>query len=61
LNKCSPIFAHFVDRDGKLLYEKEHSEFEAFQKRALKNDVQMKELRKSLREKIDVNLQKWGV
>jgi predicted nucleotidyltransferase len=61
LNKCSPIIAHFVARDGKLLYEKEHGEFEGFRKRALKNDVQMKEICKSLREKIDRNLQEWGV
>lgn len=61
LNHCSPIIAHFVARDGKLLYEKEIGEFEAFQKIALKSDVEIKEIRKILREKIETSLQKWRV
>jgi predicted nucleotidyltransferase len=61
LNNCSPIIAHFVARDGKLIYEKEPGEFNNFRKRALKNDLEMKEIRKTLREKIEVGLQRWGV
>lgn len=61
LNNCSPIIAHFVARDGKLIYEKEPGEFNNFRKRALKSDLEMKEIRKTLREKIEVGLQRWGV
>ena len=61
LNKCSPIIAHFVARDGKLLYEKKNGEFAAFQKIALKSDVEIKEIRKSLRDRIETSLQRWGV
>jgi predicted nucleotidyltransferase len=61
LNSCSPIIAHFVARDGKLIYEKEPGEFNNFRKRALKSDLEMKEIRKTLREKIEAGLQRWGV
>lgn len=61
LNNCSTIIAHFVARDGILLYEKESGEFEDFRKRALKSDLEMKEIRKTLREKIEASLQRWGV
>ena len=61
LNDCSPIIAHFVARDGKLLYEKYPGEFDEFRKIALKTDLEMKEIRKSLREKIEAGLQRWGV
>ncbi len=61
LNKCSPIIAHFVARDGKLLYEKESGEFEKFRKLALKSDLEMKEIRKTLRAKIETGLQRWEV
>lgn len=61
LNNCSPLIAHFVARDGILLYEKEPGDFDSFRKRALKSDLEMKEIRKALREKIEAGLQRWGV
>ncbi len=61
LNNCSELIAHFVARDGKLLYEKESGEFEAFRKRALKSETEMKEVRKTLRQKVEASLQRWGV
>jgi predicted nucleotidyltransferase len=61
LNNCSPLIAHFVARDGKVLYEKETGEFEKFRQRFLKSEIEMKEIRKTLREKVEASLQRWGV
>jgi predicted nucleotidyltransferase len=61
LNNCSPLIAHFVARDGKVLYEKETGEFEKFRQRSLKSEIEMKEIRKTLREKVEASLQRWGV
>jgi len=61
LKNCSPIIAHFVAADGKLLYEKETGEFAKFRKIALKSNVEMLEIRNTLRKKIEMGLQMWGV
>lgn len=61
LNNCSPIIAHFIADDGKLLYEKEPGEFAEFRKIALKSNVEMSEIRNTLRKKIEMGLQRWGV
>lgn len=61
LNNCSPLIAHFVARDGKVLYEKEPGEFTVFQKKAFKSDVEMTAIRRDLRQKLEKNLQRWGV
>jgi uncharacterized protein len=61
LDKCSQLIAHFVGRDGKVIYEKEAGAFEAFRQKALKSDLEIKEIRKALREKLEAHLQRWGV
>lgn len=61
LNNCSILINHFVALDGKLLYEKEPGIFEIFRRSALKSEEEMKEIRKSLREKVEQNLQRRGV
>lgn len=61
LNNCSPIIAHFIAADGKLLYEKEPGEFAEFRKIALKTNLEMSEIRNTLRKKIEMGLQRWGV
>lgn len=61
LNKTSSLIAHFVARDGKLLYEQESGEFERFRQQYLKSDLEMQEVRKALRSKIEAHLQRWGV
>ena len=61
LSSCSPIIAHFVARDGKLLFEKEPGEFDNFRQRALKSDREMREICKALRKKIETGLQRWAV
>lgn len=61
LNNCSTLIAHFVAVDGTVLYEKESGSFDDFQQKYLKSDAEMKEIRKSLRAKVEKNLQRRGL
>jgi predicted nucleotidyltransferase len=61
LNHCSPLIAHFIARDGILLYETELGQFEAFKQKYLMTDTQLEVLRQKLRQKIEVALQRRGV
>jgi uncharacterized protein len=61
LNKCSEIFAHIIARDGKLIYEKESGEYDAFIKRSLKTPEEIKEIRREEREKLGIELQRLRV
>ena len=61
LHRCSPLIAHFIARDGILLYEIELGEFEAFKPKYLMTDTQLEVLRQKLRQKIEVALQRRGV
>lgn len=61
LNRASPLIAHFVARDGKLIYEKEPEEFDKFKQKALMSDVEMQALSHNLRQSIDEFLKDWGL
>ncbi|WP_293133495.1 nucleotidyltransferase domain-containing protein [Microcoleus sp. bin38.metabat.b11b12b14.051] len=61
LNQCSRLIAHFIARDGILLYEKEPCEFEEFIKNNLMSDTELKETERQLRQNINDFLQEWGV
>lgn len=61
LNECSSIIAHYVARDGKLLYEKEPDLFEQFKQKALMSDTQLKSVCHSLRKNIELSLQRRGI
>lgn len=61
LNRASPLIAHFIARDGKLLYEKEPGEFDKFKQKALMSDVEMQALSRNLRQSIDEFLKEWGL
>lgn len=61
LNRCSPLIAHYVARDGKLIYEQTPGEFENFQHNHLMSDAELKHMRRDLRQKIECSLQKKGV
>lgn len=61
LNRCSSLIAHFVARDGKLLYEKEPGEFDKFIKNNLMSDAQLKQTEGQLRQKINNFLEEWGL
>jgi len=59
LGHCSPLLAHFVARDGTVLFEEEAGEFERFRQRALKSEAELKAYRQAVREKVRSALQKW--
>jgi len=61
LNRCSPLIAHFIARDGILLYEQEPGEFEKFIEAHLLSEAELKEIERQLRQKIDNFLEEWGV
>jgi predicted nucleotidyltransferase len=61
LNNCSWLIAHFVARDGILLYEKDPGGFEYFRVTALRNESELKKFRQDQRQLIDMELKKWGV
>jgi uncharacterized protein len=61
LSTCSDILAHFVARDGQVIYEKTAGEFAQFQQQALKSNDELKQYRHAQREKVLQSLQRWGV
>ncbi|UBF30651.1 nucleotidyltransferase domain-containing protein (plasmid) [Kovacikia minuta CCNUW1] len=61
LSTCSEITAHFVARDGQVIYEKIAGEFAQFQGRALKTKAELKQYRHAQREKVLQTLERWGV
>lgn len=61
LNNCSWLIAHFVARDGILLYEKEPGGFEYFRLTSLRPESEMKKFRQQQRQLIEMALQKWGL
>ncbi len=58
LSTCSDILAHFVARDGQVIYEKTLGEFADFQHHALKTKAELKQFRQAQREKVLQALQK---
>jgi uncharacterized protein len=61
LNRCSQPIAHFIARDGILLYEKEPGEFEKFIEAHLLSDAELKEIERQLHHNINNFLEEWGV
>jgi len=61
LSTCSEITAHFVARDGQVIYEKVPGEFIRFQQQSLKTKEELKQFRRAQREKVLQTLQRWGV
>lgn len=59
LNRCSSLIAHFVARDGKLLYESEPGEFEKFKQNALISESELKQIEGELHNKVELFLQEW--
>ena len=59
LNRCSSLIAHFVARDGKLLYESEPGEFEKFKQDALISESELKQIEGELHNKVELFLQEW--
>lgn len=61
LNHCSKLIAHFVARDGNVLYEEQANEFEKFKQRVLLSNAEIKKIEKTKIENIEHFLQRWGV
>jgi predicted nucleotidyltransferase len=59
LNRCSPLLANFIARDGKLIYEQESGQFEQFVKTHLMNELELQELERQLYQSIDDFLKDW--
>ena len=60
LSNCSDILAHFIAQEGKLIYEREPSEFERFRQRSLKAPAELKQFRQTQRDKVLQALERWG-
>ena len=58
--RCSTLIAHYVARDGQLLYERDIGTFEQFAKQALMSDLELKVLQRDLREKVEISLRRRG-
>lgn len=61
LNNCSQLIAHFVARDGKVLYEQEPGEFDKFRQKALLSDDKIQNIYQDSRQNIKQFLQSWKV
>lgn len=61
LNSCSDFIAHYIARDGVLIYEKNEGEFEHFKQKKLKTEKEMKKAVKIMRNKVENFLIKRGV
>ena len=61
LNNCSWLIAHFVARDGILLYEKDPGGFDYFRLTSLRSESEIKKFRQDQRQLIEMELKKWGV
>ncbi|MEA5503844.1 nucleotidyltransferase domain-containing protein [Halotia wernerae UHCC 0503] len=61
LNRCSELIAHFVARDGTVLYEDKAEEFDKFKQRVLLSNLEIKTIEQTKRQNIEQFLQRWGV
>jgi uncharacterized protein len=60
LNNSSWLVAHFIARDGILLYEKDPGD-EYFRSTSLRPESEMKKFRQEQRQLIEMALKKWGL
>ncbi|MBD2664055.1 nucleotidyltransferase domain protein [Richelia sinica FACHB-800] len=60
LNHCSWLIAHFIARDGIVLFEKYCGEFEKFKLNSLKSETELKQYRQEQYRILDRELKKWG-
>lgn len=61
LKNASDLLAHTIAREGKVIYEKMPGEFAAFRQQSLKSAAELKRIHQEEREKLELELQKWGV
>ncbi len=61
LNHCSWLIAHFVARDGILIFEKDQSGFEYFRLTSLRPESELKKFRKQQHQLIEMQLKQWSL
>jgi predicted nucleotidyltransferase len=61
LKSASDVLTHTIASEGKVLYEKNVGEFEAFRQRSLKTTAELKQIHHEEREELELELQKWCV
>ncbi len=61
LNHCSELIAHFIARDGIMMFEKYPGQFEEFRLTSLKSKSELKKFREDQHKIIEIELNKWGV
>ena len=61
LKNASDLLAHEIAQDGVVIYESEPGIFQQFQRAHLKSVVEMKQIRRDLRDKVKARLQAWGL
>ena len=59
LAHCPALLAHFIARDGELIYEQQSGEFDKFKQKALLNNIQLQEIENNLHNQINNFLQEW--
>ncbi|MDZ8109070.1 MAG: nucleotidyltransferase domain-containing protein [Nostoc sp. DedQUE12a] len=60
LNQSSWLIAHFVARDGIIIFEKVPEQFESFRAASLKTESELKKFRQEQHKIIEIELNKWG-
>lgn len=61
LNHCSWLIAHFIARDGILIFEKDPSGFEYFRLTSLRPESELRKFRKEQHQLIEMQLKQWSV
>lgn len=61
LNSCSWLLAHFIARDGILLYEKDPGGFDYFRLTSIRSESELKKFRRDQRQLIEMKLKEWRV
>ncbi len=61
LNHCSELIAHFIARDGIMIFEKFPGQFEEFRLKSLKSKSELKQFREKQHKIIEIELNKWRI
>ncbi|GAX36490.1 type VII toxin-antitoxin system MntA family adenylyltransferase antitoxin [Nodularia sp. NIES-3585] len=60
LNYCSELIAHFIARDGIMIFEQYPEQFKSFKENSLKSQSELKKFRQEQHRIIQIELNKWG-
>ena len=61
LTSCSWLIAHFIARDGILLYERDPGGFDYFRLTSIRSQSELKKFRLDQRQLIEMKLKEWKV